>query len=311
VGFRNVRRVIAALALAASSWPAALQPQPAPARRPLTFSARVEAVQVDQRSRYVPDLSQSDFAVFEDGTRQEIAFFAQGRLPLALSLLLDCSASMQQTLGLAQAAAVRFIRTLGPGDVAEVVQFNDRVRVLQDLTEDQAALQAAVEATTASGATVLYNALYVTLKELSRRSGPDVRRRRAIVLLSDGDDTASLVRDEDVLDLARRTQIALYAISVSGNRPPSPVRTEFNEARHFLTALARETGGQVFLPRSFSDLDGVYDRIAEELRSQYTLAYVSSRGERGGKWRRILVRTPQREGLLLRHRTGYYASHGG
>ena len=161
--------------------------------------------------------------------------------------------------------------------------------------------------TEASGPTALHNALYVALKDLEKMKKAGELRRRAIVLLSDGEDTASLVNDEQVLELARKTEIAIYSISLRPSRVPERNRQQFSQAVHLLTALSRETGGQVFFPNSLSELDTVYDRIAEELRTQYSLGYVSSNARRDGKWRRVVVRAPTREGLTIRHKIGYYA----
>jgi Ca-activated chloride channel homolog len=277
------------------------------------FQGGIEVIRVsvsvtDEKDRYVSGLAEAEFAVFEDGIRQELSFFTRDALPLSVALLLDCSASMEQKIKVAQEAGVRFVRALRPDDLAQVVQFNDRVLVLQDFSSDQPALETALRSTRPTGATVLYNALYVTLKELRGQGRPEAPRRRAIVLLSDGEDTASLATEEQVLALAREAEIAIYAISL---RPETPLAREGEgqgRAKYFLTALARDTGGQVYFPNRLSDLDNVYSRIATDLRSQYTLGYVSSNGSRDGRWRRILVRTPQREALRSRHKTGYYGA---
>jgi hypothetical protein len=136
---------------------------------------------------------------------------------------------------------------------------------------------------------------------------PGELRRRAIVLLSDGEDTASLVSDDQVLDLARKTEINIYAISLRPRRMQDRNAVKFSQAAHLLTALTQDTGGQVHFPNSLSELDAVYDRIAEELRTQYSLGYVSNNGRRDGKWRRIVVRVPTREELQVRHKLGYFA----
>jgi Ca-activated chloride channel homolog len=113
-----------------------------------------------------------------------------------------------------------------------------------------------------------------------------------------------------VLELARTTEINIYAISLRPNRVPDRSRLAFSQAAHLLTALTQETGGQVHFPNSLSELDTVYDRIAEELRTQYNLGYVSSNKRRDGKWRRIVVRIPSREEIQIRHKIGYYAPRG-
>jgi Ca-activated chloride channel family protein len=298
--------------LLASSAGQAQVPTPSPTPRRPTFEVGIEIINLnlsvtDGNNRYVTDLREPDFAVFEDGVRQQLSLFTHEDLPISLSLLIDTSASMDQKLSTAQAAAAKFIKTLRPQDLAQVIQFNDRVTVLQDFTPEQPALESAIKRTEASGPTSLYNALYIALKDLGKQKKAGELRRRAIVLLSDGEDTSSLVKDEQVLELARKTEINVYAISLRPNRPQDRNRLSFSQASHILTALTRETGGQVHFPNSLSELDAVYDRIAEELRTQYSLGYVSSNGRRDGKWRRIVVRTPERDGLQIRHKLGYYA----
>jgi Ca-activated chloride channel family protein len=131
------------------------------------------------------------------------------------------------------------------------------------------------------------------------------------VLLSDGEDTASLVDDEQVIELARQVELSIYAIRLRRGGVRDRDRMSFSQATHLLTTLTRDTGGQVHFPNSVSELDAVYDRIAEELRTQYSIGYVSNNAQRDGKWRRIVVRVPSREGLQVRHKLGYYAEKTG
>jgi len=277
-----------------------------------TFGAGIEIINLnlsvtDGRNRFVTDLVDKDFAVFEDGIHQELSLFTHENLPISMAILIDTSASMQEKLPQARAAAIRFIKTLRTQDAAQVVQFNDRSTTLQDFTFDQVLLEAAIKKTDAAGPTALYNAMYVALKDLAKQKKTGELRRRAVVLLSDGEDTASLVSDEQVLELARKSEISIYPISLRPSRNQDRGRLAFSQAEHILTTLARETGGEVYFPQSLSELETVYDRIAEELRTQYSLGYVSSNVRRDGKWRRIVVRTPDRAGLQVRHKLGYYA----
>ena len=214
---------------------------------------------------------------------------------------------MREKLPQAQSAAISFAKTLRPQDAAQVVQFNERAATLQEFTSDLALLETAVRKTEASGPTALHNALYVALKDLGRQKRAGELRRRAIVLLSDGEDTSSLITDEQVLDLARKTEIAIYAISLRENTEVDRARREFSQAEYLLTALSRETGGVVYFPTALSELDAVYGRIAEELRTQYSIGYASSNRKRDGKWRRIVVRAITGDDLLVRHKLGYYA----
>jgi VWFA-related protein len=279
-----------------------------PGTNPVRFQSAVDVVQLnvsvlDGHRRYVTGLAQGDFAIYEDGRPQSLSFFSDTGAPLTLALLIDGSASMADGLTLSQNAAIRFVSALGPRDEARVTLFNERVRVLQDFTSDHAALDAAIRSTRAEGATALYTALYVTLREmLQARSGE--ARRRAIVLLSDGEDTLSSVGEDQVMELARRSDIAVYPIAL---RSKVPTLLSTGQAAHFLARLARETGGEVQYPRALGDLEGVYGRVAEELRTQYTLGYVSANAARDGRWRAIAVQTPRRNDLLVRYRLGYFA----
>ncbi|HJS56890.1 MAG TPA: VWA domain-containing protein [Vicinamibacteria bacterium] len=299
----------AGLFLTALALPALAQTPQAP---PPTFGVEIEVINLnvsvtDGRGHYVTNLSDKNFAVFEDGVRQELSLYTHENLPISLALLLDTSASMDEKLATAQEAGVRFIKTLRAQDLAQVTQFNERTSVLQDYTAEHALLESALRRTNASGPTALHNALYVTLRDLSKQKKAGELRRRAIVLLSDGEDTASLVSDDQVIDLARKTEIAIYAISLRPSRASDRERLEFSQAVHLLTTLCRDTGGQLFMPSSISELDTVYEQIAEELRTQYNLGYVSSNKRRDGKWRRIVVRVPDRTELMVRHKLGYFA----
>jgi Ca-activated chloride channel family protein len=306
----NPRRVSAlALAVAlASPLPLGAQARP---QAPV-FGTGIEVINLslsvtDARNNFVTDLAQRDFAVFEDGIRQELSLFTHEDLPISMVLLLDTSASMEEKLKTAQDAAIRFSRTLRPQDLAQVVQFNERATPLQTFTSDLALLERAIRATEASGPTALHNALYVALKDLGRDKKAAELRRRAIVILSDGEDTASLVTDDQVLELAKKSEINIYAISLRPQRASERQRQAFSQAEYLFNALTRETGGRAYFPASIGELDSVYDRIAEELRTLYSVGYVSSNLRRDGKWRRIVVRVPDREGLQIRHKLGYYA----
>jgi Ca-activated chloride channel family protein len=277
-----------------------------------TFGTGIEIINLnlsvtDARNNFVVDLAQPDFAVFEDGIRQDLTLFTHENLPISMVIMIDCSASMEEKLKTAQAAAIRFTKTLRPQDLAQIVQFNDRATTLQPFTNDLGALETAIRRTEAAGPTALHNALYIALKDLMRDKKAAELRRRAIVLLSDGEDTASLVTDDQVIELAKKSEINIYAISLRQNRPQDRMRQAFSQAEYLVNTLTRETGGRAYFPSSVSELDQVYDRVAEELRTLYSIGYVSSNARRDGKWRRIVVRVPDREGLTIRHKLGYYA----
>jgi Ca-activated chloride channel family protein len=276
------------------------------------FGSEIDVVNLsvsvaDTGRRHVTDLEQKDFTILEDGIPQQLSAFDQQQAPVSVSILIDCSLSMQPNMAMVQAAALRLVRALRPVDSAQIVRFNHRHMVVQDFTSDQGLLEAGIHSIRPEGATGLYNAVYLSLRDLARQPAVGELRKRAVVLLSDGADTTSLLSDDQVLDAARRTEVTVYAVGLGiATATAANTLSETGRARHFLTALTGETGGQPFFPRGLAELDGVYDRIARELSTQYSLGYISSNARRDGKWRKVVVHSG-RGGLVLRHRAGYFA----
>jgi Ca-activated chloride channel family protein len=259
--------------------------------------------------KYVTDLSAEDFSVFEDGVKQEVTFFNRTNLPISLVLLLDTSASMDTKLPKAQEAAIGFVRRLRTQDQAEVIDFDTRVTVLQNFTNNAQQLEQAIRRTSAGGATSLYNAVYIALKDLKKvvaKNAEDIRRG-AIIILSDGEDTSSLLSFEEVLDLAKRSETAIYAIGLRADDGPSTGTRGFREAEFVMRQFAQETGARSFFPNHIADLAGVYEQIAEELSSQYTIGYTSRNPRKDGAWRRLQVRVG-RPNATTRTKLGYFAS---
>jgi Ca-activated chloride channel homolog len=301
----------ALIALLGSGFAGAQAPPTAPGRLAV-FRAGVDVVNLavtvtDPMGRFITDLGQGDFEVLEEGIQQPLTIFTREDLPVSLAILIDTSASMDAKLNQAQTAAIRFVKTLHPGDEAQVVHFSQRAEVVQDFTSDKTQLETAIRSTHASGDTALYTALYVALKDLDRRRRDGELRRRAIVVLTDGEDTASSVTDEQVLELAKRTGIGVYGVGLYGAEVAAARPLNPEQATFFFSALGRATGGQAHFLKAVSQLDGVYDRLAQELRSQYGLGYVSNNPAHDGHWRRVVVRTPNRLNLDVRHKLGYFA----
>ena len=270
----------------------------------------LNVVVTDAQQKFVIGLSVDDFAVFEDGVQQELSFFAAKDIPLDLALLLDTSASMSDKIQTMQEAAVGFAGTLRPGDRVTIVDIKDGVKILHALDADPGTAEAAIRGTVARGGTALYNGLYMTLKEMvkQRRVHGDVRRQ-AIAVLSDGNDTASLIGFEDVMDVAKQTGIAIYTITL---KSPYAVRSAknsgsryFSESEFAMKSLAQETGARAFFPVGISELAGVYGTIAEELASQYAIGYTSKNPKRDGAFRRVVVRVADQPNARTRTRTGY------
>lgn len=287
----------------------------APGLAQQVFRGGVEVVSLsvtvaDKTGRYIGGLEQDAFQIFEDGVIQDISYFSRTAQPIALTLLIDTSTSMEGKMRIAQEAAVGFARQLKPSDVAAVVEFDSRPQIVQPFTSDVALLEQAIRRTTAGGSTALYNAIYIGLRELQRvrtEDPPGVIRRQAIVVLSDGEDTTSLLSHEEVLEVAKRSETAIYAI---GLRSPAEVSASgFREAEFVLRTLAQQTGGREFFIEDPAKLPEVYQRIADELANQYSMGYISKNGRRDGSWRRIVVRV-DRPDVTARTKQGYYGPGG-
>ena len=291
---------------------AAPQPPDAPGQPP-SFRAGVDVVSLsvtvtDREGRFVTDLEQSSFLVYEDGVQQEINFFTRSQLPIALALLMDTSASMDEKMATAQEAAIGFAQRLRPEDLAEIVDFDSRVNILQPFTNDLDQLERAIRRTSAGGSTSLYNAIYIALRELAKAPLRQADlRREAIIVLSDGEDTSSLLDFDEVLELAKRSNTAIFCIGLQSEESRS--RTGFREADFVLRELAQETGGRAFFPERIEELPAIYQQISDELSSQYSVGYISANPLRNGQWRRVIVRV-DREAVSARTKQGYYAPRG-
>jgi Ca-activated chloride channel homolog len=282
---------------------------------PRTYRAGTELVAlqvsvVDAQRRYVSNLSAEDFDVFEEGARQTIALFAAATSPLDVMLLLDTSSSMTGRMELSQKAAVNFMRALRPADRAAVVLFDNNVRVAEPLPTDRAALESAAWSARPRGGTALYQAMYIALRELAKtRRGDEQLRRQALIVLTDGDDNASSLAFEDVLDEARRSTVTIFAIMPAASSPPPSSFRHLHRATHivpfYMRALTEETGGRAFMPAQLEDLSGTYREIADELGQQYWLAYVPAPSS--GGFKRVSVRVVSRPEMRARTRSGYYA----
>ncbi len=250
---------------------------------------------LDRRGRPVTDLAAEDFRVLEDGNEQTVRRFEKvDSLPIHAGVMIDTSASMLEELSDAEAAAHRFFREiLTPLDRAAVITFADAPRLAVRFTGNLEVLAGGLAGLKAEGETRFYDSLAFALHYFS-----GVRGKRALILLTDGDDSESRYRFEEVLDYARRTGVTIYAIGL--NVPSNPV-----DAGVHLDQLARETGGRSFRIHGAKELASIYETIRQELRSQYLLAYQSSRLDSSTAFREIAVEV-RRPGVTARTISGYY-----
>jgi Ca-activated chloride channel homolog len=305
------RGLFLATLAAAAAFPFLVRAQQPQAPGGPSFRSAIDVVSMsvtvtDQANRYITDLTDKDFEVYEDGVKQDLTLFNRTNLPVALCLLIDTSSSMEDRMSTAQDAAIGFVRKLRPTDLGEILGFDSRVVVLQKFTNNPAELEQAIRKTVAGGSTSLYNALYISLKDLKKvptKDETDVRRQ-AIVLLSDGEDTSSAIGFDDVMDLARRSETAVYPIGLMADE--SAQSKGFREATYALRQLATDTGGRAFFPTEVKTLATIYGQIYDELSSQYTIGYTSKNTKRDGAWRRLVVRVA-RPNSAARTKQGYFA----
>jgi Ca-activated chloride channel homolog len=282
-----------------------------------TFRSGVDVVALsvtvlDPQARLLGGLSRDHFSVFEDGVRQEIAYFETSEVPLDLALLIDTSVSMAPRLGFVQKAATGFVDALRDGDRAAVYAFNSHVRPLQAFTADRGLVRDAIQSATAAGGTALYNAVYVALRAFQKVAEDGLVRRRAIVVLTDGEDTASLLTFDDLLAEAKSAGVTIYTIGLHADAPgiytAQQARGYFSNADFAMKQLARETGARAFFPTGLASLAEAYAEIGRELAAQYAIGYVSRNPMRNGAFRRVTVRVSDNPGAQPRTRTGYLAA---
>jgi Ca-activated chloride channel family protein len=280
------------------------QPAGRPAYRSGVDLVSLTVTVTDPRRRFIHDLSPDQFEVMEDGRRQKVAFFTETGTALNVAIVIDSSGSMDTAIATAQEAASAFAHNLRPGDRGAVIDFDTQVRILQPFTGDVEQLDRAIRSTVADGRTALYDAVHAALGELDALPAPDPEKpdRRAIVLLSDGEDTSSRIEFNELLALANRSATAIYTVGLSERDDDGrPIRIQ---AEFALRQLALQTGGRAFFPTHARQLPAVYHAISAELASQYSLAYASSNKRRDGQWRSISIRMPP--GLEAHTRPGYY-----
>lgn len=283
-----------------------------------TFKAGVDLVALNvavqtPSSQYFGGLTQSDFAVYEDGVRQDVRFFEASSLPFDLIVLLDASGSMGDKIDLAEDAALGFFDTLRPGDRGAVVAFNQHAQVLSTLTADRAALHAAISGVQVNGRTALNDAVYIALKEFGQKArSRQAVRRQAIAVLSDGKDNASLIGSDDVLTLARETGVNIYAVRLQSSSEIEEQAELTGQARYFtesdfdMRLLARETGGLSFFPMP-DRLHEIYQTIAQDLAHQYSIGYEPGGQKRSDGFHRVRVEVINHPELRVRTRLGYTA----
>jgi len=296
--------------------PALAQPQPQAAKVPQAAPDKIEApisVEVnrvnmlftvsDKKGRFITNLTKDDFEVFESKKPQNILeFVAESELPLRLAILIDTSNSIRDRFKFQQDAAVEFINsTIRPQDKAVVVSFDTSPELIADLTNDVDKLDKAVRSLRPGGGTALYEAMYFACRDKLMQDQPMHKFRRAMIILSDGEDNQSNYTRDQALEMAQKADVVVYTISTNISRQPT-------DGDKVLKYFSAETGGITFFPFKVEDLSQSFENIANELRHQYSILYRPEPNKPDGLWHPVEIKVKSRKDLVVRARKGYYAS---
>lgn len=279
---------------------------------------------VNERGRYVANLKQRDFAVYEDGVKQEVAYFNTGdKVPISLGVLFDTSGSMVDKIDGVRDAVEHFVKSVAPGDEIFLIRFSSGAELVQDFTDDRRRILRAVDRLNPRGSTALYDAVLMGLQRVAEGK----HKRRALMLVTDGNDTSSTTDLETTLNLARKSEVIIYALGIGHGERGSfghsgqgghdrggiifgrqiKDEVDMNALRQF----AEATGGEAFhlenAHASGRDLvDETAAQVAAELKQQYLLGYYPSNNRKDGAFRQIKVELADRS-LRVRTKRGYYA----
>jgi Ca-activated chloride channel homolog len=274
----------------------------------ITIRKRVNEVNVlfiamDKHGKFVRDLSQNDFSFLDDHKppRQIVNFIQQTDLPLRMGLLIDTSGSVHGRFQFEQDAAVGFLQhTIRPHyDHAFVMGFSGRNKVVQDFTDSVSLLATGVQNLQNGGGTALYQAIYSACKERLLKDDSDRPMRRALVIVSDGEDNQSEVTKAQAIEMAQRAQVIIYTISTDDSGL-------ILRGDKVLQQLADSTGGRAFFPFKMKDIKSSFSAIEDELRSQYVVSYHPADFDADGRYRSIEITALKRD-LQVRARKGYFA----
>lgn len=260
----------------------------------------------DQYNRYVSGLNKKHFTVTDQGIEQDITFFSDSDTPVSVGILFDVSGSMNgEKIRKAQKALERFINTSHPSDEYFLIAFNSRAQLLMDRTRDGEAVLRKLTLVEPRSNTALYDAVYLGVERVTRGS----HQKRAMLIISDGQDNSSRYNFGEVRRLMKESDVVTYAVGIMGRGDAGSQLGM--QGQSFLDELSSVTGGKSFYPQSDLEMDEIFERIALELRHQYSIGYTPRDFQPNGKWRKVKVKVKPPRGLprlTVRSREGYYAT---
>jgi VWFA-related protein len=257
----------------------------------------------DKKGRFITDLNKDDFEVVE-GKKQQIIqeFTAETDLPLRLAILVDTSNSIRDRFKFEQEAAIEFINSVvhAPADKAMVVSFDSSAELVSDLVDDTEKLDGAVRSLRPGGGTAFYDAIFFACRDKLQQDQPRHKFRRAMVIVTDGEDNESRYTRDQALEMAQKADVVIYTISTN-------ISHSDTEGDKVLRYLTQETGGRAFFPFKVEDLEQSFENIANELRHQYNIFYRPEPLKTDGLYHTVDLRVKGRKDLVVRARKGYYA----
>ena len=260
----------------------------------------------DLYGRFVSGLNKDAFTVFDGNAEQEITFFSDVDAPVSVGILFDVSGSMSgEKIGKARKALERFINTSHPSDEYFLIGFNNRAQLLLDRSRDGDAVLQRLTLVQTKGNTALYDACYLGVERVTRGT----RQKKAMLIISDGQDNASRYNFGEVRRLMKEADVTVYAVGIMDGRDAGSITGMQGQA--FLDELTSVTGGKAFYPQTDVEMDEIFERIALELRHQYSIGFTPKDFTPDGKWHKTKVKVKPPRGisrLTVRTREGYYAT---
>jgi Ca-activated chloride channel family protein len=260
----------------------------------------------DLYGRYVSGLDKKAFTVIDNNEEQEITYFSDADAPISIGIIFDVSGSMsREKIAKSRRALEKFINTSHPGDEYSLISFNDRAKLLLDRTRDGESLIQKLTLVEAKGNTALYDAVYLGVERVTRGT----RQKKALLVISDGQDNSSRYNFKEVRRTMKESDVVIYGVGILDGRDAGSM--EGMQGQAFLDELASVTGGKSFYPQTDIELDEIFERIALELRHQYSIGYTPKDFAPDGKWHKVKTKVKPPRGLprlTVRSREGYYAT---
>lgn len=256
----------------------------------------------DKNGRLITNLPKSAFQVFENGAPQNIKIFKREDVPVSLGLIIDNSGSMREKRQGVESAALALVKDSNPQDEVFIINFNDEVYLDTDFTNDVSKMEQGLTKIDSRGGTAMRDAIRLSVEHLNQKAKRD---KKVILVVTDGNDNASVVSLEALTRLAQQDDVLIYAIGLLTDED----KREAKKAKRALDLLAESTGGQVFYPKAVSEVDRIAHEVAHNIRNQYTIAYTPTNTALDGTFRQIKVAVKGPGNPIARTRSGYYATN--